>query len=162
MSRSIVLPLRQTDPFLRRFGAVMRRLELEGVGVEYNAPDLGIAFEPVSVAFSGLPDNVFQGEILHALKQSLSPEQTASLSLLEEAAGKSGFAIEQKDQDHQREAALSLVLKPSEGFGELLGASFGETKALPPASEDLDPISQMLRAGRKERAREAVPHGKAQ
>lgn len=162
MSRSIVLPVRHTDPFLMVFGAVKRRLELEGIGVNYAAPEMGIALEPVSVDFSGLPDNMFQGEILHALRQGLSPEQTASLSLLEEAAGKSGFAIEQKDQDRQRETALSLVLKPSDSFGELLGTSFGEMKALPPASEDLDPVSQMLRAGRKERALEAVPHGKAQ
>jgi len=162
MSRSIFIPLRRTDPFLRRFGAVIRRLELEGIGVKHAAPEMGIAFEPVSVDFSGLPDNMFQGEILYALKQSLSPEQTASLCLLEGAAAKSGFAIEQKDQDHSCETALSLVLKPSESFGELLGTSFDEMKALPPASEDLDPISQMLRAGRKERALEAVPHGKAQ
>jgi len=162
MSRSIVLPVRQTDPFLRAFGAVMRRLELEGIGVKHAAPEMGIAFEPVSVAFSGLPDNTFQGEILCALQRSLSPEQTASLSLLEDAAAKSGFAIEQKDQGHQPETALCLVLKPSESFGELLGTSFGETKALPPASEDLDSISQMLRARRKERILEAVPNGRAQ
>jgi hypothetical protein len=162
MSRSIVLPVRRSDPFLRAFGAAMRRLELERVGVRHAAPEMGIAFEPVSVDFSGLPDNTFQGGILYALKQNLSPEQTASLCLLEDAAAKSGFAIGQKDQDHQRETALCVVVKPSESFGELLGTSFGETKALPPASEDLDPISQMLRAGRKERARETVLHGKAQ
>jgi hypothetical protein len=162
MSRSIFIPVRRTDPFLRPFGAVKRRQELEGIGVRHAAPEMGIAFEPVPVAFSGLPDDAFQGEILHALRQGLSPEQAASLSLLEDAAAKSGFAIAQTDQDHRPETAFCLVLKPSDSFEELLGASFGEMKALPPPSEATDPISQMLKAWRKERAVEAVPHGKAQ
>ena len=147
MSKSVVIRILRTDPFLKRFGAVARRLEVEGVVVDHAAPDLGIGFEAVSMDFADVCGSLFYGEIVRALQRGLSPEQAASLRLLEEAAGKCGFELEQEASRSLSGAAMSVMLKPGQDLDGMFETSFcdrEERKALPPARTRTDPFSGLF------------------
>jgi len=156
MSRSIALSVRHMDQFLRGLGAAVRRLELEGVAYDHSAPELGIAFEPVSIGFADITGKLFQGEIIRELQRNLSIEQATTLCLLGEAAEKTGFEMEQEGHSSLPGPAVNLLLAPRGNFEGMLGASFEDRKALPPASTEFDTFSRLFDKGKHEREAKAV------
>lgn len=147
MSKSVVIRIQRTDPFLKGFGAVARRLEVEGVEVDHAAPDLGIGFEANSIDFADVCGSLFRGEIVRELQAGLSPEQAASLCLLEGAAGRCGFELELETSRSLSGPVVNLVLKPGQDLDGMFETSFGnreERKALPPARTWTDPFSGLF------------------
>lgn len=154
MSRSIALPVRNMDKFLRGMGAPVRRIELEGVAFDHSAPELGIAFEPVAIGFAEFAGKLFQAGIIRELQANISFEQAAALCVIGEAAEATGFEMQHEERSLLPGHAVNLMLAPKADFEGMLGASFEERKALPPASDGFEPFARLF--GLEGRVKEKV------
>ena len=147
MTRSISLPVHESDEFLRSFGAIKRRMEIERVKIEHKIPEMGLAFEDSQIEFKQLPKNLFQGEIVWRLQKYATPEQITAVILLEEAAGRTEFELKLDNLDfaYPQNSSLNLLMEPSVDVMGLLETSFEERKALPPASKNFNPLSDFFK-----------------